>query len=156
MDSIQQILYVILLALAPISECRGSIIYGFLAGMNIWVVFFASLFGNIIFIPFVLLLMGRINGWILGMKDTNRLKKYYVKYIVYLRAKYKPQIDKYGFAGLAIFVAVPIPFTGAWTGCILAYLLGMGFKKAFASLALGVLGAAIIVTAVVWGFGYLF
>jgi uncharacterized membrane protein len=156
MDSIQQILYVVLLALAPISECRGSIIYGFLAGMNIWVVFFASLFGNIIFIPFVLLLMGKVNSWILGMKDTNRLKKYYVRYIVYIRSKYKSQIDKYGYWGLAIFVAVPIPFTGAWTGCILAYLLGMDFKKAFASIALGVLGAAIIVTAVVWGFGYLF
>jgi len=156
MGFIQEMLYVILLAMTPISECRGSIIYGFLVGMNIWSVFFASLFGNIIFIPFVLLLMVKINSGILGMKDTNWLKKYYVKYVFYLRSKYKAQIDKYGFGGLAIFAAVPIPFFGAWTGCILAYLLGMDFKKAFASLALGVLGAVVIVTVLVWGLGYLF
>jgi len=156
MESLQQILYVILLAMAPISECRGSIIYGYLVGMDLWVVFFASLFGNIIFIPFVLLLLETFDRWVLALKDTHRFKRLYVRYIVYVRNKYKPQIDRYGYLGLTLFVAVPVPLTGAWTGSLLAYLLGMEYKKAVLWLALGVLGACIIVTTVVYGFGYLF
>lgn len=60
--------------------------------------------------------------------------------------KLEPQIDKYGYIALALFVAVPLPITGAWTGSLITWLLALNRKKSFAAIALGVLIAGIIVT----------
>ena len=67
------------------------------------------------------------------------------RYLENLRKRGKPKVDKYGFWGLFLFVAVPLPLTGAYTGTILAWLLGMNWKKAFPAVGLGVLVAGAIV-----------
>ena len=60
--------------------------------------------------------------------------------------KLEPKIGKYGYLALALFVAVPLPMTGAWTGALIAWLLGLDRKKSFAAIAFGVLIAGVIVT----------
>ncbi len=60
-------------------------------------------------------------------------------------------MDKYGFWGLALFVAVPLPLTGAYTGTILAWLLGMDWKKAFPAVGLGVIVAGVVVLLITLG-----
>lgn len=65
------------------------------------------------------------------------------------REKHKKVIDKHGWWGLAMFVAIPLPITGSWTGTLLAFLTGMSFKRAFSAISLGVFTAGLIVTSVV-------
>ena len=67
------------------------------------------------------------------------------RYLDNLRKRGKPKVDKYGFWGLTLFVAIPLPVTGAYTGTILAWLLGMDWRKAFPPIAIGVVIAGVIV-----------
>jgi uncharacterized membrane protein len=67
------------------------------------------------------------------------------KYLDNLRKRGKPKVDEYGFWGLALFVAVPLPLTGAYTGTILGWLLGMDWRKAFLAVGVGVLIAGVVV-----------
>ncbi len=66
-------------------------------------------------------------------------------------AKNKPKIDRYGFWGLTLFVGIPLPGTGAWTGSLVAALFDMDLKKASLSILLGIFLAAVIMTAVSYG-----
>jgi len=150
---VPQILYVLLIAISPILECRGSIPYGIFAGIDVPTVFLVSLLGNILPVPFLLIFLSKIEGWIMRRKDENPVKRAFVRYILSLSKKSKSQVDRYGFWGLVIFVAVPILGTGAWTSSVIAYLFGMEIKRAFAAIVLGVLGVAVIVTVAVLGFG---
>jgi uncharacterized membrane protein len=67
------------------------------------------------------------------------------KYLDNVRKMGKPKIEKYGFWGLTLFVAIPLPITGAYTGTILTWLLGMDWKRAFLAIGIGVVIAGIIV-----------
>ncbi|MBR1532255.1 MAG: small multi-drug export protein [Eubacterium sp.] len=110
--------------------------------MNPFVGFIISFLGNILPIPFILLLINKIFEW---------LKKVpYVKVpIIWLEEKTlkkKDKIDKYGIWGLLLFVAIPLPGTGGWTGALLASLLHLDRKKSFGVIAIGVFIAGLIIT----------
>jgi uncharacterized membrane protein len=74
------------------------------------------------------------------------------EYLKKLRERGKPYVNKYGALGVMIFVALPLPLTGAWTGTLLAWLLGMNWKKSFVVVSLGVLIAGVIVLLASLGF----
>jgi uncharacterized membrane protein len=110
--------------------------------MNPFVGFVISFLGNILPIPFILLLINKI---------FELLKKIpYVKVpIIWLEEKTlkkKDKIDKYGVWGLLFFVAIPLPGTGGWTGALLASLLHLDRKKSFGVIAIGVFIAGLIIT----------
>lgn len=153
---IQDIFTVFLMAASPILECRGSIPYGILAGIDPATVFAVSFLGNIFPVPFLLLFLNRFERWVMGMGEGNWLRRIYVRYVERLRRRAKPTIDKYGLLGLAVFVAVPLPLTGAWTASLLSYLLGMEIRRSLAVIITGALVACIIVMALILGFGYVF
>jgi uncharacterized membrane protein len=153
---IQDVFTVFLLAASPILECRGAIPYGILIGLDPITVFIASFLGNIFPVPFLLFFLNRFERWVMGMGDENWLKQIYIRYVNRLRKKSKPSIDRYGFLGLTIFVAVPIPLTGAWTASLLSYLFGMEFKRSLAAIIAGVFGACVIVMALMLAYGYIF
>jgi len=73
------------------------------------------------------------------------------KYLDGLQKRGKPKVDRYGVWGLALFVAVPLPLTGAYTGTILAWLLGMDWKRALPAVSLGVLVAGIVMLLITLG-----
>ncbi len=134
------------LSLTPISELRGGIPYAVANGMPLlsaalWCLAWNALAGPIayVFLQTVHKLLYRW-GWYASFFD---------RFVERARAKVKPSVDKYGYWGLAIFVGIPLPLTGAWTGALGAWILGMERKKSMLAVAAGVLMAAVIVTLVV-------
>ncbi len=143
-------LVVFLISVCPILECRlGMFTAIVLLGMNPFVGFIISFIGNIFPIPFILLLI----NWIFEV-----LKKIpgICKLIYWLEdktLKKRDKIDKYGIWGLLLFVAIPLPGTGGWTGALLASLLHLDKKKSFGVICVGVFIAGLIITILSLAFG---
>lgn len=136
---IEGYLIIFIISIFPWVELRGSIPVGILVyHLNPFLVFALAVTANaLVYFPIHF-----------GLTHFYRIFKKY-KFIERLvegsRRRAGPTIKKYGYPGLAIFVGVPLPFTGAWTGTLIAWLLGMDSKKAFLAIALGVLAAGIAV-----------
>lgn len=136
-------LVVFIISLFPILECRlGMFTAIVLLKMNPFVGFIISFIGNILPIPFILLLINKI---------FEILKKIPVicKPIYWLEEKTlkkRDKIDKYGIWGLLLFVAIPLPGTGGWTGALLASLLHLDRKKSFGVICVGVFIAGLIIS----------
>ena len=136
---------VFLVSLLPILELRGGIIAGFAMNMEWLPTFIIAYIGNILPIPFILLFIRYI---------FKVLKKTPMRRVVWCerRAEQKSeQIRKYAYWGVFLFVAVPLPGTGAWMGALISALLGMDPKKTFPVIMLGVLTAGIIVSVLSFG-----
>jgi len=133
-------LKVVVVSALPISELRGGIPLALYLGFNPVEAYTISVVGNLLPIPFLLLLLSLIER--IALKTP--LSSIYLK-IVRRTERRKDIIDKYGYLGLTIFVAIPLPVTGAWTGCLLAFLLGLDKIKSLMYIALGVALAGIIV-----------
>ena len=98
--------------------------------------------GNLVPIPFILLLITKIFDW---MKGTKKLKPL-VEKLEHKAMNQSANIEKYEFWGLVAFVGIPLPGTGAWTGALIAALLGIRFRKAFPAIVLGLVVATVIMT----------
>ena len=137
-------LILFIISMVPILELRGGLLAAGPAFLNIpmWRAIPVGIIGNLLPIPFILLLITKIFDW---MKGTKRLKPVVEK----LEKKAMSQsanIEKYEFWGLVAFVGIPLPGTGAWTGALIAALLGIRFRKAFPAIVIGVCLAACIMT----------
>ena len=136
-------LVVFIISVCPILECRlGMFTAIVLLEMNPFVGFIISFLGNILPIPFILLLINWIFKVLKKVPGIN-------KAIFWLENKTmqkRDKIDKYGVWGLLIFVAIPLPGTGGWTGALLASLLELDKKKSFLVISLGVFIAGLIIT----------
>lgn len=142
------ILLTILIAMVPVIELRGAIPIGVANGLEPWFATILAVIGNLIPIPFILLLLNKIFDWL-------RDKKYTKKMIAWLEKKAeknRKKVDKYGWLGLIILVAIPLPGTGAWTGALVASCFKMKFKPSMLAIFAGVIIAAVIVFAITYGF----
>lgn len=142
-------LILFIISMVPILELRGGLLAAGPAFLNIpmWRAIPVGIIGNLLPIPFILLLITKIFDW---MKGTKRLKPIVEK----LEKKAMSQsanIEKYEFWGLVAFVGIPLPGTGAWTGALIAALLGIRFRKAFPAIVIGVCLAACIMTIISYG-----
>ena len=136
-------LVVFLISLCPILECRlGMFTAIVLLQMNPFVGFLISFLGNIIPIPFILLLINWIFEILKKVPGINKI----VYWLEEKTLKKRDKIDKYGIWGLLLFVAIPVPGTGGWTGALLASLLHLDKKKSFGVIAIGVFIAGLIIT----------
>ena len=134
-------------SMVPVIELRGGIPYGVGFGMPYWQAFIAAFIGNMLPIPFILILIHRFFNWLKKHKKTKNFVKRMEK-----RAHLKGQkVIKYRLWGLFILVAVPLPGTGAWTGALVASVLDIRMKHAFPVIALGVITAGLIVMFVTQG-----
>lgn len=147
LETVGRELCVFFCSMLPIIELRGAIPLG--AGLGLpWMQSFGlSIVGNLLPIPFILLLM----RWILRvMKRVKGLCK--IAFWLEAKAeKNREKVQKYAFWGLVLFVAIPLPGTGAWTGALVASVTGMRFWRSFLSVVVGVLIAGVIMTAVSYG-----
>jgi len=136
-------LVVVLIAMLPIVELRGAVPVGILAlGMPWWRAVLWAVVGNIAPIILVLLLLDRIVAWLSHIVLFRRFFDW-----LFARARSKSaSIQKYEFWGLATFVGIPLPGTGAWTGAVAAEVLGLSYWKSLLSIFVGVLMAATVVT----------
>jgi uncharacterized membrane protein len=131
----------------PWIELRGSIPAGVLMNLDFTKVFLISLLGGIIIIPFVFTLLDHIFPII---RKINVIDKLYLYWESVVQKRYKKYTD-WELVGLLIFVAVPLPGTGAYTGTFLSYLFGLNRKWSFVAISLGVLIAGIIVSIISLG-----
>lgn len=140
-------LIIFLISILPILELRGGLIAAALLGVPPLAAYIICMIGNLIPIPLILWFLDYVFDF---MKKHNILKKF-VLFCERKGNEKKDSIEKYGFWSLVLFVGVPLPGTGAWTGCLIATMLRMNKKKAFLATLLGVVMASIIMMLVSYG-----
>ena len=136
-----------IVSLFPILECRGGIIVGRLLGLPLMSTILASVIGNILPIPFILLFIKRIFQW---LKPTKLMGPIVTK--LEKKAMNKSSaLDKGEFIGLLLFVGIPLPGTGGWTGALIAALLCIDIKKASVAILIGIAMATTIMSLIMYG-----
>lgn len=140
---------VMICSMIPIIELRGGIPLGMALGLPWWQSFIYAVIGNMIPVPFILLFINKLIGWMSRskVKFFNKVGNWLLR----KAEKNREKIEKYSFFGVCLFVAIPLPVTGAWTGSLVASTIGMKWWKALLSCLLGVLIAATIVTLIAYG-----
>lgn len=136
------------ISMVPLIELRGGLPYGILTGLDYWQALLAAVLGNMVPVPFIIIFIKRIFAWLRGRHK--KLDDFISRQEARAVSK-RPVIEKYGPIALLIFVGIPLPGTGAWTGALIAALLDIRLKHAVPSIFLGVCMAAAIMTAVSFG-----
>ena len=136
-----------LVGMTPVLELRGAIPLGVAAGLPPLTACAAAILGNIVPVPFIMLLVRRVFRWlpktaILGPKID------WLERRAHLKGR---MVRKYRLPGLILLVAIPLPGTGAWTGALVATLLDIRLRQAFPAIAAGVVSAGVIITALTVG-----
>ena len=139
---INKLLYIYLLSLIPSFEGRYAIVVGGVIKLNPFLSLITATLGVItlsIILPYSLPLIDNIALKLVGSKSRilRSAANLYIKYVSRIRRKSEKHIRKYGYLGLILFVAVPLPGTGVWTGSLAAYLFGMNKKETIISLFIG-------------------
>jgi len=142
-------LVVFIISMLPVLELRGGLIAASLLGMNPLESYIIAIIGNVIPVPFILLFIEKILIWMSGCRF--KLLNGFANWLYKKCDKHKRKIETLGFWGLVLFVGIPLPGTGAWTGCLVASLLHMDRKKAFWATMLGIIMASIIMMLVSFG-----
>lgn len=143
-----------LVSMIPVVELRGGIPFGVLTcGLPVWAAYLAAVIGNIIPVPFIVVYIRRIFQWMRRrIPKLNHLvdrleKKAHLK---------GNKVTKYKYLGLVLFVAIPLPGTGAWTGALAAAFLDMPLRKALPSIFIGIITAGIAISILTFGVSSLF
>ena len=138
-----EMFFTMLVSMVPVIELRGGVPFGTALGLSAGQALVAAIIGNMLPIPFIIVYIRRIFLWMRRKsKKLNSLVDRLEK-----KAHLKGQkVSKYKYIGLWIFVAIPLPGTGAWTGALAAAFLDMPLRKALPSIFLGIVTAGLIMT----------
>ena len=147
-----KLLMTFLISMVPVVELRGAIPIGVAHGLPFWWAIPVAIIGNLVPVPFIIVFIKKIFAWL-------RTKSRWLESLVTrLENRAIGKIDtvkKYAFWGLFLFVAIPLPGTGAWTGSLIAAMMDMKVKDAFPSILLGVVTAGVIISFATYGVGAL-
>ena len=141
------------ISMVPIVELRLGLPYGIALGLPYGLALTAAILGNMVPVPFIIIYIRQIFAW---------LRRHWAKldgFITRLeqRGEGKSEVvEKYGTWGLLLLVAIPLPGTGAWTGSLVAALLNLKLRRAVPVIFVGVVIAALIMTALTIGFTHFF
>jgi len=138
---------IFIVSLLPIIELRGGLIAAALLKVSLVKAFIICFIANILPVPFILWFIRIILSWMRNIKCFSKIVKWLDKKV----EKKKGQIEKYGFWGIVLFVGIPLPGTGAWTGSLIAAMLDMNKKKAFLACTIGVFMAGVIMALFSYG-----
>lgn len=144
---LKDILMTFLIAMVPVLELRGAIPAGIAAGLSPMAAFVISVIGNMVPVPFIILLIRHIFLWLRKNETLRRIIEK-LEHKAHLKGRV---VRKYGALGLMILVAIPLPGTGAWTGALVAAILNMSLRRSLPAILLGVVIAGAIITAVTCG-----
>lgn len=143
-----EFLFTMLVSMVPVIELRGGLPFGVALGLPHWAALLAGILGNLLPLPFIVVYIRRIFQWMRrrmprldGMVDALERK-------AHLKGR---KVSKYKYLGLMIFVAIPLPGTGGWTGALAAAFLDMPLRKALPSIVAGVCIAGLIVFCITYG-----
>lgn len=140
----------ILMAMTPVGELRLAIPVAVLAlHVPIWKVLILAIFGNAIPAFIILFFAGRFHAYI--DKKSGMVSKGWLKALHRAQEKFSGDYQKYGLVGLMIFIGVPLPITGAWTGALAAFVFGIPFRKAWPFVLGGIIISAFLTLLVTVG-----
>ena len=137
---LKKLIYIFAISMVPVIELRAAIPIGAGMGLEMWQCFLAAVLGNLLPVPFLVLFGGKVLHWLAGFEKFGKP----FRKILEIGEKKVGKMNKTLFWGLLTFVAIPLSGTGAWTGSLVAITLGLSLKKAFPPIALGVVGAGLI------------
>ncbi len=138
----------VLVSMLPVVELRGGIPFGVAMGLNLPMAVIASVIGNMLPVPILIMFTRRVFEWL--KRKIPKLNKF-INALERRAEEKKTIVERYSFWGLLILVAIPLPGTGAWTGALVAAVMGMRLKKSLPAIFCGVLVAAVIVSLVTLG-----
>ena len=148
-----KILLTFLISMVPVAELRVGIPYGVALGLDYHVAALTAIIGNILPVPVIIIYVRRVFAWL--RRKSARLDAWITG--MERKAEHKGEkVRHYGMIGLFLLVAIPLPGTGAWTGALVAAVLGLRMRNALPAIALGVVAAAGVVVALTFGVSYLF
>lgn len=151
-DILPSEIIVFIISMLPILELRGGLIAAKLMGVSFAKAFAICYVGNMLPIPFILLFIRKIFMWLKKYEKTQAL----INKLEVRSMRKADNVKKYRLWGLFLFVAIPLPGTGAWTGALIADLLDIRIRHSFPTIAMGVLVAGLIISALSYGlFGVL-
>ncbi|MFC1730511.1 COG2426 family protein [candidate division KSB1 bacterium] len=138
------ILELILWTMLPFLELRWSIPYGILKMKMGWpLVFVVCVIANILIAPIIYLFLDKVIHLFLKVKFINKI---YQHYVAKTQKKIHKYVEKYGEWAVAVFIGIPLPGSGVYSGMLASYLIGLGYKKSFIAAVIGVLIAGTVVT----------
>jgi len=152
MNTFTVLLITAVLSFMPISELRGAIPFAVANNIPWYFAFPFSVLMNAMVAPFCWLFLATVHKLLYGTEPEKGIRWYknlFDCFVERARRKLSGGMEKWGWLGIALFVAVPLPITGAWTGTLGAWVLGVSKRRTMAAVILGVIIAGIIVTAVV-------
>jgi uncharacterized membrane protein len=132
---------VIVVSAMPISEIRGGLPLAIYYGFNPLEAYVVAFVGNTLPIPFLLVFLDKLVKFATKISVIDGI---YRKIVARVDRR-RDLVEKYGYLGLTLFVAIPLPVTGAWTGTLLAFLLGLNKLKSFVFISAGICIAGLIV-----------
>lgn len=136
-------LSVVLLAAVPFFEARYAIPFAILLGFSPGYAFLLGIIGNLLPVIPLLLTLGPVSEW---FRARYTLMDRFFSWLFTRTRRNKDMVDRWGASALFLFVAVPLPLTGSWSGCAMAFVFDIEFKRAFAAISTGVVVAALITT----------
>lgn len=141
-------IYSALASISPVGELRAGIPIALLTGHSLWQAFWLCTIANFLTIPIAFFFIDKFHNYFLKFQRYERM---FNKHVIRIRKKGEKWVEKYGAFGLIIFVAIPVPGSGAYTGCLAAWLFNVKRKHAFISIMAGVVIAGLVVTAIAAG-----
>ncbi len=140
--------FTVLVSMIPVVELRGGIPFGVSLGLSVPAAYLAAVIGNLLPIPFIIVYIRRVFRWL--RRSLPRLDR--MVDALERKAHLKGRIiTRYKYLGLALFVAIPLPGTGAWTGALAAAFLDMPLRRAMPAVILGVLTAGVVMSILTFG-----
>jgi uncharacterized membrane protein len=138
--------WIAFLSFLPISELRGAIPFAIASGVPWYTAFAIAVFINALVAPACWIFLSTLHKLFFIL---NWYKNFFERFIERARGKLHKNVERWGWLGVAVFVAIPLPLTGAWTGTLGAWVLGLSKRKTMLAVLLGVLTSGIVVTSVV-------
>ncbi len=136
--------------MVPIFELRGAIpVAHFVFALPAWQTYLISVIGNLVPVLPILWLLDPTSRWL--MRHFRFMERFFDWLFDRTRRRTEQKVKKYGALGLMLFVAIPLPVTGAWTGCVAAFVFGIRIRSAFPPVVAGVLIAGVVVSILTYG-----
>ncbi|MCL2069384.1 MAG: small multi-drug export protein [Treponema sp.] len=146
MDTVTVYFWTIFLSFLPISELRGAIPFAIANGVPWYTAFAVAVLCNALVAPACWIFLSTLHKLFLKMPWYRNL---FERFVERARRKLHDRVERWGWLGIALFVAIPLPVTGAWTGTLGAWVLGISKRKTMMAVIIGVVCSGIIVTSVV-------
>jgi uncharacterized membrane protein len=151
--ALEQLLTLLFVSMLPVVELRGGIPIGVAMGLDFWTVFVVCVIGNLLPVPILIPFAGRVLRWCATWPKVGFIFERIIDIGYNKIGKINPH---YLFWGLFVFVAVPLPGTGAWGGSLVATLMGLRLRSSFPAIALGVVAGGIVIGLLSYGVAGLF